>query len=89
MGRSTLRQQWYFKTVLQKQSLLHVGKQQRMQELWELGRKWEETAKKCLAEGNMRKTIWDQLLKSLECHAKNFLLYPPGNKQLQGLLAGE
>lgn len=29
-------------------------------------------------EVTLEKTIWDQLLKSLECRAKNFGLYPSG-----------
>lgn len=39
--------------------------------------------------GHVRKTVWDQLLKGLECHAKNYGPNPPGNEKLAGLLAEE
>lgn len=61
-----------------KTKLLNLGKHQSMQELWELGSKWEETAKECPGGGNIRKNNLGPASKSLECYAKNFGLYPSG-----------
>lgn len=51
----------------------------------EKGRNWEGIP----GEGKARKTVWDQLLKSLECHTKNFGFHPSGNEKLPALSAEE
>lgn len=74
---------WSYKIILKKKkkSLEH-RETTKYARIVGTGKEVEANCKEMSMEGKVEKTGWNQLLKSLECHAKNFGLYPSGDEKL-------